>query len=108
MLQTANLLKNFRSNENSLEDLKTSLKDKITSIDNSYHPVDLTEENPDDKLKSLNESVQLIDKMSTNFHKATAEEDEHNGNTMKELNDVISGKLDPSELYKKMKSDDDH
>jgi len=108
MQQTANLLKNFHSNENSLEDLKASLKDKITSIDNTYHPVDLSEENPDDKLKSLNDSVKLIDKMTTNFHKATEEEDLHNGSTMKELNDVISGKLDPSELYKKMKTDDDH
>jgi len=36
--------------------------------------------------------------MTSNFHKATEEEDQHHGGIMKQLNDVISGKMDPSDL----------
>lgn len=46
--------------------------------------------------------------MTTNFHKATQEEDNHHAGIMNELNDVISGKMDPKDLYKTMKTDDDH
>lgn len=68
----------------------------------------MKEQNPDEKLKSLNQSVDMIDKLSNNFHQAASEDESNQKSMMNNLNDVISGKKDPSELYKTMKTDDDH
>lgn len=70
--------------------------------------MDLNEENPDEKLKSLNESVNIIDKLTKNFHNATQEEEVQHKNLTQKLNDVISGKVDPKDLYKNLKQEDTH
>mmetsp|Transcript_99356 Transcript_99356/g.214366 ORF Transcript_99356/g.214366 Transcript_99356/m.214366 type:complete len:83 (+) Transcript_99356:340-588(+) len=46
--------------------------------------------------------------MTNNFHKASEEDDNNSKSVMSKLNDVISGKTDPHELYKDLKTDDDH
>jgi len=94
--------------ESKLDELKNNIKSKIQSIDEQYHPIDLnTKDTSEDKLKHLNESVSLIDKMVNNFHNATQEDETVHKSLMNKLNDVISGKMEPTDLEKQMKGDDD-
>jgi len=60
--------------------------------------LDFTEANPEDKLKSLDDSVDQIDLLTKNFAKATAEEESSHNDLALKLKDVIANKGDPHQL----------
>jgi len=85
-----------------IQKLKDNLRSKIDNIDSMYHPLDFNTENPEDKLKSLDDSVSQIDMITQNFKRATKEEANDDEDLKKKLQDVIANKADPHELLSQL------